>query len=136
MRSVSYVGQLSGIDKAQALRNARAVVIPSISWEGLGLVVYEAYDYSRPVLVARSGGLPETVLDGMTGLVHEPGNATQLAEHIGSLESSAEDRKEMGEKGRSWLLTNANESDWQRRFISIADKAISCHRARLCLHEP
>src|SRR5947208_7443303 len=82
MQSVTDAGQLSDAAKTEALSKARAVVVPSIWWEALGLVVYEAYDYSRPVLVARSGGLSEIVMHSETGLLHDPGNATQLAEHV------------------------------------------------------
>jgi glycosyltransferase involved in cell wall biosynthesis len=124
MQSVTYAGQLLGAAKTQALSTARAVVVPSIWWEALGLVVYEAYDYSRPVLVARSGGLPEIVAHSETGLVHDPGNAKQLAEQVMELEASAQRWKEMGRRGRTWLQANADESDWQRRFCEVAQYAM------------
>jgi glycosyltransferase involved in cell wall biosynthesis len=124
MQSVTYAGQLSGAAKTEALSKARAVVVPSIWWEPLGLVVYEAYDYSRPVLAARSGGLPEIVIASETGLLHDPGNATELAEQVMELEASAQRWKEMGRRGRTWLQANANESDWHRRFCEIAQYAM------------
>jgi len=124
MQSVTYAGQLSGAAKTEALSKARAVVVPSIWWEALGLVVYEAYDYSRPVLVARSGGLPEIVIHSETGLLHDPGNATQFAEQVMELESDAQQCQEMGRRGRTWLQANANESDWHRRFCEIAQYAM------------
>jgi glycosyltransferase involved in cell wall biosynthesis len=124
MQSVTYAGQLSGAAKTEALSKARAVVVPSIWWEALGLVVYEAYDYSRPVLVARSGGLPEIVVHSETGLLHDPGNATQLAEQAMELEGSTQRWKEMGRRGRTWLQANANEPDWQRSFCEITQYAM------------
>jgi glycosyltransferase involved in cell wall biosynthesis len=124
MQSVTYAGQLSGAAKTEALSKARAIVVPSIWWEPLGLVVYEAYDYCRPVLSARSGGLPEIVLHSETGLLHDPGNAKQLAEQVVELEASAQQWREMGRRGRTWLQANVNESDWQRRFCEIAQYAV------------
>jgi glycosyltransferase involved in cell wall biosynthesis len=124
MESVTYAGQLSGAAKTEALSKARAVVVPSIWWEPLGLVVYEAYDYSRPVLAARSGGLPEIVIHSETGLLHDPGNATQLAEQVMELEGSTQRWKELGRQGKAWLQANANESDWHRRFCEIAQYAM------------
>jgi glycosyltransferase involved in cell wall biosynthesis len=125
MQSVTYAGQLSDAAKREAFNEACAVIVPSISWEALGLVVYEAYDYSRPVLVARSGGLPEIVIHEETGLIHEPGKAAQLANQITELESNAQRREEMGRHGRRWLEHNADEEQWRRRFCEIAADAIS-----------
>jgi len=124
MRSVTFVGELSGQKKMEALQHARAVVIPSIWWEGLGLVAYEAYEYARPVLAARSGGLSEVVVDGQTGLLHEPGNARELAAQVRKLEQENKLRQEMGAEGRLWLERHANEADWQRRFFEIAEYAV------------
>ena len=123
--SVTYAGPLSDEAKEDVLARARAVIAPSLWWEALGLVVYEAYDYERPVLVARSGGLTEIVIDSETGLVHEPGNVEQLAEQVMTLESNRERRRELGKTGRRWLLENASEAEWQRRFLEIAAHACS-----------
>lgn len=124
-RSATYVGELSGDAKAEALKHAKAVIVPSIWWEPLGLVVYEGYEYERPVLAARSGGLPEIVLDGETGLLHEPGDSAELAAQVMSLESRREKLQSMGKAGRQWLVKNADEMEWQRRFQAIADLALS-----------
>jgi glycosyltransferase involved in cell wall biosynthesis len=120
---VHFAGSITGAYKEEALRNAKAVIVPSTWWEPLGLVVYEAYDFSRPVLAARSGGLAETVAHGETGFVHEPGNAAELAAHVLELESDANSRQRMGAAGREWLLCNAGEADWRERFMEIAGYA-------------
>jgi glycosyltransferase involved in cell wall biosynthesis len=105
-------------------KSTRRASAHSLAWEALGLVVYEAYDHSRPVLVARSGGLPEIVIDLETGLVHDRSNAEQLAEQVIELESDARQCEETGRHGRSWLQANADESDWQRGFSAIAECVI------------
>jgi glycosyltransferase involved in cell wall biosynthesis len=125
MTRVKYSGHLEEDAKARALAAARAVIVPSIWWEPLGLVVYEAYDYSRPVLAAASGGLPEIVPDGETGLLHGPGNAEQLAQQVMQLERKPEKRRTMGQRGRLWLEQNADETDWRERFIEIATHAFN-----------
>ncbi len=119
LKNVRMCGQVGGSEKRELLRNAKAVVVPSISWEALGLTVYESFDFARPVLVARSGGLPELVQDQITGCIHEPGDAAQLAEHVLKLERDVEARLEMGRRARAWLLVNADEGAWQRRFLEI-----------------
>ena len=53
----------------ELLARARAVVVPSRAFEGAPRVVVEAYAVGVPVLAARSGALPELVLDGESGLL-------------------------------------------------------------------
>jgi glycosyltransferase involved in cell wall biosynthesis len=130
LQSVTYAGPLSGAVKEEALRDARAMIVPSIWWEPLGLVVYEAYDYARPVLAADSGGLSEIVVSGETGLIHDPGNSEQLANQVMQLEADDRCRQEMGRCGRSWLEAHANESEWRRGFAAIAEHALKAESLR------
>lgn len=117
---IDYVGQLSGTEKESALRAARAVVVPSVWWEPLGLVVYEAYDYAKPVLAARSGGLTETVSHGETGLLHAPGDCRELARQVCEMEAfSVDRRRQLGENGRRWLLQEANPEQWKQRMDNL-----------------
>ena len=61
------------------MSRARAVLSPSISHEGAGKVVLEAYAAGVPVLVSRAGGLPEVVDDELTGLVLPPSDPVAWA---------------------------------------------------------
>jgi len=130
MRSAKFVGHLGEDEKRSALEAARAVIVPSLWWEPLGLVVYEAYDYSKPVLAAASGGLQEIVLDNQTGILHEPGNAAQLARQVIELEKGAVRCRAMGRRGRLWLEHNADESQWHEEFLKIANYALNQGRVR------
>lgn len=129
------LGSIGGQSKDDQLRQARAVIVPSVWWEPLGLVPYEAYDHAKPVLAARSGGLMETVLHGQTGLLHEPGDADELARQVIEFEAlPAMVRAGLGEAGRRWLLTEADPARWLRRFegileTSLESTALRHHRA-------
>ena len=102
------------------------MIVPSTWWEPLGLVVYEAYDYSKPVLAARSGGLSEIVQHGVTGLQHEPGDVPGLARDVLEMEATpATARLVMGRAGRQWLLKEADTQVWLRRFEEILGSALS-----------
>jgi glycosyltransferase involved in cell wall biosynthesis len=67
-----------------AARMARVdwVVVPSIWWEIFCLVVSEAWNFGRPVIVSNTGGLAERVADGVNGLLFELGDARALAATI------------------------------------------------------
>jgi glycosyltransferase involved in cell wall biosynthesis len=122
--TIHFEGYVSGERKVELLRSCRAVVVPSVWWEALGLVVYEAYDFSKPVLAARSGGLTETVTDHQTGLLHEPGNADELARHLSEITDDPAQAQAWGRAGRAWLEKNTSTRDWLARFNTIADFAV------------
>ncbi len=115
LRRATYLGFQTGDAKRQLLRNCTAMVVPSVWWEPLGLVLYEAYDYGKPVLAARSGGIVDHVNDGVTGWIHEPGDSQMLAAHLLEAASSTETCRIRGANGRNLLLERSSSS-WIDEF--------------------
>lgn len=65
------------------LINAGTVtVVPSLAYEGFSLVALESAFLEKPVVANRIGGLPETVRDGQTGAIVEPGDIPALTQAI------------------------------------------------------
>ena len=56
------------------LAGARAVLVPSVCFEGQPRTILEAYAAGVPVIASRIGGLPEVVVDGATGVTVRPGD--------------------------------------------------------------
>ncbi len=68
------------VPDASALMSAfDALLVPS-RWEGFGLVTLEAMSHRVPVIASRVSALPEIVVDGVTGVLHPPGDPDLLAE--------------------------------------------------------
>ena len=125
MERVTCVGFVSGGVKRDLVNGCRALIAPSIWWEPLGLIVHEAYNSARPVLAARSGGLTETVVEGVTGFLHEPANPEGLADDVERAEAlSIAGRAEMGRQGLAWLIKNASPEEWRERFVEIVREAV------------
>ncbi len=72
-----------------ALRNARALVFPSLWYEGQPLTVLEAKAMGTPVIVSDVCAGREEIADGETGLWFKSGDASDLARAIGALQSDA-----------------------------------------------
>lgn len=123
--SIEFRGHVSGRDKSDLLSSARAVIIPSIWWEPLGIVVYEAYDYGKPALAAASGGLTETVLHEKTGLLHQPGNSEQLASQMQSVLADPAYAETLGLEGRNFLLQNTKPENWAESIEKTLKSIVS-----------
>ncbi len=122
---IKYCGMLMGQAKREVLSNCRALLVPSVWWEPLGLVTCEAYDFSKPVLAAASGGLTETVLPGITGFLHEPGKMESLISDVLCMETlPSEHRVEMGRAGRKFLLENFSVRQWKVQINEIIEHAL------------
>lgn len=71
--------------------------------EGLGLAALEAAACGLPVIIGRSGGAPETVLEGRTGWVVDPGCPEQLAARLGVALGDRAVAQRMGAAGRRYV---------------------------------
>jgi alpha-maltose-1-phosphate synthase len=83
----------------QLLSHAAVFAIPSV-YEPLGIVNLEAMACGTAVAGSRTGGIPEVVADGETGLLVPPGDAGQLAAALNALLRDPARARAMGQAGR------------------------------------
>ncbi|HEY8479255.1 MAG TPA: glycosyltransferase family 4 protein [Spirillospora sp.] len=76
--------------------------------EGLGIVYLEASATGLPVVAGDSGGAPDAVLDGRTGLVVPGRSVARVARALTGLLTDPERARAMGERGRAWV-----EREWR-----------------------
>ncbi|AOJ18072.1 glycosyl transferase family 1 [Burkholderia cenocepacia] len=96
---VRFAGWLDGASKARFYREASIFCLPS-QFESFGIVALEAMFHGVPVVATRVGGLPELVVEGMTGYLVARGNPVVLADAMYGLLSDRERAKRMGAAGR------------------------------------
>ncbi|MCY7365185.1 MAG: glycosyltransferase family 4 protein [Frankiaceae bacterium] len=76
--------------------------------EGLGIVFLEASATGLPVVAGRSGGSPDAVLDGETGVVVDGTSVPAVAQQVLALLADPARAQEMGRAGRAWV-----EREWR-----------------------
>ncbi len=72
--------------------------------EGLGIVFLEASATGLPVVAGDSGGAPDAVLDGQTGMVVSGRNSEEVSQTIVRLLQDPNLRTTMGAAGREWVM--------------------------------
>ena len=95
-------------------RGCEMFILPS-RHEPQGIVNLEAMACARPVIASRVGGVPEIVLDGVTGLLVPGEDASALAQALESLLADPQKAKALGDAGRARVVA---EFTWPR----IADQ--------------
>ncbi len=82
--------------------------------EGLGMVYLEASACGLPVVAGNSGGAPEAVQDGRTGLVvRDPRSPQEVAQRVVELLTDPQRAAAMGVAGREWVVR-----DWRWELLA------------------
>lgn len=114
---VTFKGWL-GLDKISNIYlNYDIMVMPSLS-ESFGVAALEASSAGLPVVASNVGGIPEAIIDGVTGILIPVGNPARLAEAIMKLASDVELRKKMGAAGRKYVAENFR---WENCLDKMAE---------------
>lgn len=100
-RNVILTGFRSDIPRLLA---AMDIVVLASHLEGLGTSLLDAMAMARPVVATRVGGIPEMVMDGMTGRLVPPRDPVALAESLIDLIRQPDERRRMGLAGRARML--------------------------------
>ena len=87
--------------------------------EGFGMVFLEANACGRPVIGGKSGGIPEAVLHGQTGLLVDPNNPEEIIGAIVKLLTDDSLARELGERGRQRVLDKLNWRTAARRIKDV-----------------
>ena len=103
---ILFMGSVAGQEKWNLLRMGDVFVMPSridppARWqEGFGIAFIEAAAFGLPAVASRSGGIPEAVADGETGILVPEESFTDLADALTILYENSEMRKRMGKAAR------------------------------------
>ncbi len=88
-------------------------------FEGLGLVLLEAQSYGVPVIGSRSGGIPETFEDGVTGILVEEQDIEELSRAIIKLKDNKILQKNLSANTRSFLERRFGYSNTINKYIEL-----------------
>jgi glycosyltransferase involved in cell wall biosynthesis len=84
---IAYKGFLPREVIMAYMRSARALIFPSIWYEGLPITIIEAYGSGLPVLASSIGNLNQIVIDGEHGFTFSPGNGSALLGAIDKMDT-------------------------------------------------
>lgn len=129
--SVRFLGTQPPELVARAMSEHRALCVPSKralngAREGFGMVFLEAAAHRMPVVSYASGGVPEAVLDGLTGLLAPEGNVLALARNIQCVLDDHAVAIRMGAAGRARVEREFEIAKCTSALENLYDDVVSC----------
>jgi len=127
--AVEFRGALDPKDALPLLGAARALVMPSVNYEGSPRAILEALAAGVPVLASAIGGLPELVRDNVNGLLLTPGDRSAWEAGARRLLDPAESLRLGSGALASWRATYSPDRGLESLIDAYAD-AIARHAHR------
>jgi glycosyltransferase involved in cell wall biosynthesis len=98
--------------------------IPSIHQEGMPNVVMEGSAAGLPVIASEVGGVPDLVVDGVTGYLVPPNQVGSLADRLERLLTDPELRQRMGKAGKEKMGSEFSVETMVARMTRVYEKII------------
>ena len=122
---VTFIGRINYAELPEYICLGDIFAMPSrsrffgLEVEGLGIVYLEASACGLPVVGGKSGGAPDAVLVGETGVVVDGTNPSEIAEACIELLNNPELCALMGANGRAWIIENWRWEIWATRYAAL-----------------
>ena len=120
---VRFLGPLPQNDLAAFYQLSDVFIMPARQLvngdvEGFGIVYLEANLFGKPVIGGRSGGVPEAIIDGQTGLLVNPNDIDKIAEKTIKLLTNSAYAERLGIQGMERV---SEEFNWQSQTEKIKE---------------
>ena len=121
-RRVHFLGARR--DLGNILGGVDIFAMPSY-WEGLPLSMVLAMGAGLPVVASRVAGIPEVVHDGVSGMLVDAGDVTQLARALATLVQDPPLRARLGEAARAYVRPRFGVDGYVASIASLYDRLLA-----------
>lgn len=122
--NVTFLGQLSREEIDDLVRHARALVVPSIWYEGFPMVVLEAFAAGTPVLASDLGALAEIVGQDV-GWRAAPGNVSELRARLEAVMQDPAGAEQRGAAARATFEAHYTQDTVMAQLEQVYRDAIT-----------
>jgi phosphatidylinositol alpha-1,6-mannosyltransferase len=126
--AVSFAGYVNETDLPSFYASCNVFVMPSFAAhrgenvEGFGIAYLEANACGKPVVGGRTGGVPDAIIDGETGLLVDPLDVRDIRKAIVRILGDDEKAREMGLAGRKRVETEYNWRSVSEKILDLIER--------------
>ena len=122
------LGHRSREQVLELMKGAAVLLAPSLWNEPFGMVVIEAMATGLPVIASRMGALPEIIEAGISGLLHEPGDAAGMSEALQWIADHPVQVASMREGARNRYLDRYSEEKNYSELLGIYQEVLTLRK--------
>ncbi len=123
-QDVEVHGLLTRTDATDLIARSLAVVVPSAWEETFGLVAVEAMAAGVAPVAPRRGSFPELVVDGVDGVLVEPGDPAALADAFADADADPERWLDLGRAGREEFAGRFGEQRGVDELLAVYESVV------------
>ena len=122
---ISFVGRVQYRELPRFISVGEIFAMPSrsrlagLEVEGLGIVYLEASACELPIVGGLSGGAPDALIHGETGLAVDGTNPAAVADAVKELLRDPTRAAAMGKRGREWIVSEWEWRHWSAKFNAL-----------------
>ena len=125
--NIVFAGRKTRAEVLQAMKECKALLFPSIWYEGLPFTIIEAFAAGTPVFASAIGAMQELIRDGYNGFHFPPGDPEALRATIIKFESRPETNGPLYENARETWLRNYDPESHYAGLMAIY-KSVLIHK--------
>jgi glycosyltransferase involved in cell wall biosynthesis len=111
--NIIFAGRMPKSEVLQSMKECKALLFPSIWYEGLPFTIIESFAVGTPVLASAIGAMKDLIRDGYNGYHFPPGNVGAIRSLVARFESESQVNYPMYENAReTWLKHYGPESHY------------------------
>jgi glycosyltransferase involved in cell wall biosynthesis len=122
--NIVFAGKKTRAEVLLAMKECRALLFPSIWYEGLPFTIIEAFAVGTPVFASAIGAMQELIRDGYNGFHFPPGDAEALRAKIIGFESRRAAKEPLYENARETWLTNYDPESHYAGLLAIYESVL------------
>ena len=126
--NIIFTGTLDKQEVKEYMRSCKALICPSIWYEGAPLTIIEAFATGTPVIASRLGSMKESITDGFNGLHFNAGDATDLQEKVKVLNKETASSPMLYKNARQTYLEKYTAETHYRSIINIYENLIAAKK--------
>lgn len=117
-KNIEFRGYVTAEEKSKIISESAALVFPSLC-EGFGLVILEAYEQKKPVLVSDVKPMSDIVSDGKTGRVLDPHDEKSWAQALLDTIKEQARAATLGQNGYQRLEKEYSQESMYQKLIKM-----------------
>ncbi|MDP4844574.1 MAG: glycosyltransferase family 4 protein, partial [Salibacteraceae bacterium] len=125
VKNLELLGQMSHDHTLKYLFNAKALLFPSLCYEGMPMTILEAFSTQTPVIASDLGAMKSMIDHRMNGLLFEPNSAQDLLEKVEMLDQNNDFQQQLASRAFSDFKEKYNEKAVYDLLINTYQQVLS-----------